>query len=294
MKHLFSPRIALALATVFSALTLGGCELYFGGHDGGGGGGGDRWTYCANDGYYVCSGDNCEWAGPRCPDDPNYTCETDTDCAAGCYCANGVCEEAGFCGKDGQCPDGFHCDVARSSCVPDGCATSADCNAGEYCDAASGQCTSSCTCTTDAQAQSQGWGYCDETRGTCEPPLPNGSCGGAVTCNQIMTVCPEGQVALVANGCWTGGCGALASCDVTPVCTSLQHEGDCLGRAADCTTVYTGINCVNGQGGTCMAGSTGCTCASFEYNSCRPTPVGAPQMSYLGDDGSFVGVFSAN
>ena len=149
MKHLF------CLAVI--ALSLTGCELYFKGDQGGGG---DRWTYCANDGYYVCSGENCEWAGARCPSDPNYTCQSSTDCAAGCYCANGVCEEAGFCSSDAQCPTGYHCDKGRSSCEPDGCKTSADCNAGQYCDAATQGCVASCTCTTDAQAQaaaSQYW-----------------------------------------------------------------------------------------------------------------------------------------
>ena len=72
MTKLLSP-LVLALATVF----LAGCELYFGG------GGGDRWTYCAADGYYMCDGDDCEWAGARCPSDPEYTCSDHADCAAG-------------------------------------------------------------------------------------------------------------------------------------------------------------------------------------------------------------------
>jgi hypothetical protein len=287
MKKLFSPtRIVLAIASVFS---LAGCELYFGGNDEGGG---DRWTYCANDGYYVCQGENCEWAGPRCPDDPNYTCETNDDCAAGCYCANGVCEEAGFCGKNGECPDGFHCEEDRSSCVPDGCETSADCEAGSYCDPGSGQCTGSCTCDTDAQAQAEGWGYCDEARHTCEPPNPAGSCGGDVTCNQVMTQCPAGQVAQISEGCWTGQCVAIASCDVTAACRSLQHEGDCLGRASDCTAVYIGLNCTNSSGQACMSGSTGCTCTDFQFSSCRDRTAGMSLMTTETTGGQLVDAFA--
>jgi hypothetical protein len=288
MKKLFSPtRIVLAIATVFS---LTGCELYFGHDDSGDGG--DRWTYCASDGYYVCQGDNCEWAGPRCPDDPNYTCETNDDCAAGCYCANGVCEEAGFCGRNGECPEGFHCDEDRSSCVPDGCNTSADCDAGEYCDPGSQSCTGSCTCDTDMQAQDEGWGYCDEARNTCEPPNPAGSCGGAVTCNQIMTTCPDGQVAQINEGCWTGQCVEITGCDVTPACPALQHEGDCLGRAADCTSVYTGLNCTNSSGQQCMSGSTGCTCTDFLFSSCRARTAGMSVMTMESDGGQLVDAFA--
>jgi hypothetical protein len=284
MKNPFSPnRIILALATMF---TLTGCELYFGGD--GGGSSGDRWTYCANDGYYVCDGDNCEWAGPRCPDDPNYTCTTNADCAAGCYCAGGVCEEAGFCGNGTTCPDGFHCEEARSSCVPDTCTTSADCATGQYCDD-TGSCTDSCICATDAGAQEQGWGYCDEARGTCEPTPASGSCGGDVTCNQIMTVCPESQVPLITDGCWTGTCGDIAACDVTPSCQQLEHEADCLSRTSDCTSVYNGINCTNAAGTQCTAGSTGCTCTSFEFNTCRPRTTAA--MVFQSGNGQYVDVF---
>jgi len=281
MKHIFS------LAAI--AFSLTGCELYFDGHDGDRSGD-DRWTYCANDGYYVCQGEDCEWAGARCPDDPNYTCETNEDCAAGCYCADGVCEEAGYCGTNEDCPDGYHCDDKRDSCVPDACTTSADCDTGQYCN--EGSCTASCTCTTDAEAQSAGFGYCDETRGTCEPPNSAGSCGGAVTCNQIPTSCGDGQVPQILDGCYTGSCVAITSCDVTPVCGSLQHEGDCLGRTADCTSVYTGINCTNSSGTTCTAGSTGCTCETFQFASCRTRTATAPAMSYQLDNGQMVNVFS--
>lgn len=286
MKKLFS-LVPLCLAVA----TLGGCELYFGGHGDDSSGGNDHWTYCANDGYYTCQGNDCSWAGPRCPDDPNYTCTTNDDCAAGCYCANGVCEEAGFCGPNNKCPDGFHCDSQRSSCEPDGCTMDSDCQAGEYCDASTSTCTSSCTCTTDAEAQAAGWGYCDEARGTCEPVPAGGSCGGTVTCNQIMTQCPDGQVALIKDGCWTGTCGDIASCDLTPACGDLQHEGDCLGRAGDCTSVYQGINCTNMNGTQCTAGSTGCTCETFQFARCDVRTSGAPAMSFM-NDGRMVDVFA--
>jgi hypothetical protein len=284
MKKLFSP---LALAVALASLT--GCELYFGGHNDGGD---DRWTYCANDGYYVCNGDDCEWAGARCPADPGYTCESNADCAAGCYCQDGVCEEAGFCSTDAECPDGFSCDEARNSCVPDGCSTSADCDSGEFCDAGTGTCTASCVCSTDQQAQDAGFGYCDETRGTCEPTPAGGSCGGTSTCATAEPTCAAGEVALISNGCYTGGCQAIGSCDVTPGCEALQHESDCLGQNSTCSSVYYGINCQTPGGTACMAGDTGCVCQSFQFAECRSRTTA--MMVYPTSDGSFVDVFSTH
>lgn len=271
MTKLLSPlriySLGLALATMFTAT---GCELYFGGHNGGGG---DRWTYCGSDGYYVCNGDNCDWAGARCPNDPNYTCTSNQDCAGGCFCsAAGVCEEAGFCATDQDCPEGFTCDEARSSCVPNDtgpttCAQDVDCPEGQYCQ--DGLCTASCHCTSDADAQAQGWNNCDEARGTCEPTPAYGTCAApATTCNLLPPTCGAGQVPLTdATGCYAGGCLGINLCDVAPGCKALQHEADCLGDAT-CTSVYTGINCTKPDGSACVAGDTGCTCQSFQYNSC--------------------------
>ena len=285
MKKLFSP-LALAFALVS---TLTGCELYFGGNSGGGD---DRWTYCANDGYYVCNGDNCEWAGARCPDEPGYTCESDSECAAGCYCSTaGVCEEAGFCSRDTDCPEGYTCDEDRASCVPEACAADTDCAAGEYCDP-NGACTPSCLCTSDQQAQDLGYGFCDEARGTCEPTPDTGSCVGTSTCTTAEPTCAVGEVALIKDGCYTGACSAIGACDIAPGCEALQHEADCLGANMTCTSVYYGINCTNNQGTACQPGmgDTSCVCQSFSFAECR-TRLNA-MMVYPTSDGSFVDVFA--
>ena len=81
MMKLLAP-LALALTN------LTGCELYFGGD---GDDGDDRWTYCAADGYYECYGNDCRWLSSNCPQEPGYECDSNADCAAGCYCgANGT------------------------------------------------------------------------------------------------------------------------------------------------------------------------------------------------------------
>jgi hypothetical protein len=279
MTKLITPLLVLSLA----ALT--GCELYFGGHHNG-----DRWNYCANDGYYVCNGDECTWAGPRCPDDPSYTCDSNDDCAAGCYCsADGVCEEAGFCGSQADCPEGFYCEIERSSCVPESCTDSDQCDAGEYC-TENGACEASCTCTTDAEAQAAGWGHCDEARGTCEPTPVAGTCGGASTCNIAEPTCAPGEVALIADGCYTGSCSAIAACDVAPTCAALQHEADCLGANTSCSSVYYGINCTTPGGTACTAGDANCTCQSFQYADCRDRT--SSMMVFENPAGTFTDVFA--
>jgi len=241
-KLLSSLGLALTLA-----FTLTGCELYFGGHDGdgrGGGGGGGA--------------------------EPGWSCTDNTDCAAGCYCSDAnVCEEAGFCSQDTDCPPGYMCDD-RSSCVPNPqttCNFDEDCPVGSSCE--NGYCETTCVCTTDAEAQAQGYAYCNEARTTCEPALPSGSCAGDVTCNTQPPTCPAGEVPLINNGCYTGTCNPIGTCDLAPACDAYQHEADCFsGATAGCRATYTGINCTKPDGSACQAGDTGCTCESFRFASC--------------------------
>lgn len=287
MKKLFSP-LAIAFALVS---TLTGCELYFGDSDGGD----DHWTYCANDGYYVCDGDECDWAGARCPDEPGYTCESDRECAAGCYCSDeGVCEEAGFCSRDTDCPSGYTCDEERASCIPEGCAVDTDCDEGEYC-SDEGACTASCTCTTDADAQQQGYANCDEVRHTCEPTPTAGSCGGTSTCNIVEPTCAAGEVALIKDECYTGACSAITACDVTPTCEAYQHYNDCFAMTATCRAVSYGTNCTNMAGTACDPSDTTqvCTCTTYTYDHCETRVTGAA-ASTPAPAGVFYDVFSTN
>ncbi len=254
---------------VLMAATLAGCTLYFNDNDDDGrgwsdGSGSDGW---GGDGYY---------------------CADDRECAAGCYCDenSGVCEEAGYCSVDRDCPDGFVCDD-RSSCVPsDTCTSDDQCLAGSFCN--EGACETSCVCDTDADAQAQGFGYCDEVRNTCMPSDPSGSCAGAVTCNTRAPQCAAGSVPTVLDGCYTGNCEVITSCDVSPVCGALQYEVDCLNANDDlsCGATFVGINCRAPDGSSCTAGASGCTCERFEYSSCstlegKTLPTGQPLTSSM-------------
>lgn len=274
---------------VASTTTLAGCDLYFGGH--GGHGSGDRWNYCGSDGYYSCTGDNCEWVGATCPTDGGTggtptggACKANTDCAAGCFCQNGTCEEGGFCTTDMDCGTGYHCDTARSSCEPNppgpACGSNSDCPVGSVCDATTGSCTMTCVCETDAMAVQNGYGYCDETRTTCMSGTdPVGNCAGTVTCNTVMPTCPEHQVPGITNGCYTGMCRDLATCEALPVCGDIQHEDDCLARPTDCGAIYAGQGCKKADGSACHAGDTGCTCDTYTFMQCHSN-TGAAQKTF--------------
>ena len=232
-------------------LMLAGCELYFGGNNSSGDG---SWSYCGSDGFYQCdSNNNCTLVSSTCPADTGsggsagngYTCSSNTDCAAGCFCENGTCEEGGFCTSDSDCGSGFFCDTSRSSCEPNpsptpvGCGSNADCTGAEQ--------------------------FCDATSNTCQ----TGSCAGTITCNIVAPTCPSGSAPVIANGCYTGTCQAIASCDAPPACGNINDESDCLNRANDCTAVYTGIDCTNPTtGASCTMGEAGCTCASFQFDHC--------------------------
>lgn len=238
------PSLRTAILAAVSVTTLAGCQLYFGEENGGGGG-------------FV---------------EPGFACVEDDDCAAGCFCGeDGTCEEAGFCTEDSQCADGFTCDEARGSCEPTTCTTSAECPAGQSCQ--DGQCTATCSCTNDTQAIDQGFGYCDESRETCEPGVdPAGLCTGEVTCNEQQPNCEVGTTAAILDGCYTGGCLAIAQCNAPPVCENLQHVEDCearsTGSAPDCLIVATGTNCTKPDGSICNPGDTNCTCQNFQFHSC--------------------------
>jgi len=280
MKNSF----ALLVATVAMS-TLAGCELYFGdGHDNNGG----EWNYCGSDGYYTCEGDYCQWEGPNCPSGTGsgsggttqpgggsgtgYDCQANSDCAAGCYCASGTCEEAGFCTQDSDCGNGYVCNEDRSSCEPGTPTTTCDydsqCPSGSYC-SPDHTCAATCVCSDDEAAVANGFGWCDEARNTCLPGAdPSGTCGGVPTCNLGSPTCPAGQVGVLVDGCWSGDCREVASCDVAPECSHLNDAPNCSARQ-DCHQVVNGINChIQNTTTACTDGDSNCVCSSYVFASC--------------------------
>jgi hypothetical protein len=257
IKLLHSVGVAIAVATVS---LLAGCQLYFGssdssspGNGGGGGGGGSP---------------------------PGSQCNGDPQCAAGCFCANGICTEGGFCGSDKDCGAGFHCDINRASCVPNPtCTKDEQCTQGSMCDTGSGSCVATCTCANDADAVKAGFGWCDEARGTCMTGAdPKGSCLGTISCTTAAPACPEGQVPLRKDGCFTGQCRSISACEGAPACSALQHQNDCTARNTDCAPVFTGHNC---HGTTCGVSDADCTCEFYTFSACQDA--GAPLTIIPGD-----------
>ena len=114
----------LLVLTLFAAgsVGLGGCHLYFDEDRGEREAEPEMWP---DDCSEIGCGDLGE-PGEEIPDGggpgeepPPLLCETDEECAAGCYCSDeGVCEESSLCRLNQDCGDGFYCS-ALGSCVPD-------------------------------------------------------------------------------------------------------------------------------------------------------------------------------
>ena len=110
-------KLLVAIA-VLTAITVSGCTLYFGDSNGG-----DVvvTNYCepSSNGTvcYTCYTYPDGWQ--ECFPD-NYGCNSDNDCATGCYCdeSSGECEEAGWCSSDADCGGGLVCDCSGSCADP--------------------------------------------------------------------------------------------------------------------------------------------------------------------------------
>jgi hypothetical protein len=98
---------------------------------------------------------------------------------------------------------------------------------------------------------------------------PAGTCNAPVTCATAAPICPDGNVPLVLDGCYTGQCRAIAQCESAPSCADLTHEADCLARSGDCSAVYTGHGCHTPTGVACQSGDSNCVCTSFTFASCE-------------------------
>jgi len=171
-----------------------------------------------------------------------------------------------YCDSDGlHACNGDDCQWIAPTC--DGtfaCRADRDCAAGCYC-ASGGTCAEAGFCNADADCQP---GFrCEVDRSSCVPI--DATCAGVVTCAAAPPACAEHEVPLVADGCYTGACRAIAACDAVPGCARLQHEDDCLARTPACAAFYTGVDCTKPDGTACQAGDSGCTCASFVYASCQ-------------------------
>lgn len=248
----------LSLAVL--AITLGGCELYFGDKNGG-----DKSSYCDSTGYYECTGGACQLVSQTCPaGGTGGPCKANSDCAAGCACqvdpgaeGGGTCVENGFCTTPADCPDGMTCDD-RSSCV-DGCSDSNPCAKGQVCN------PDTRTCEGDPES--------------CV--APNNS-----TCTALPPSCAEHQVPTTgADGCFSGKCRDISACNEDAACTIIQHEDDCLTANTRCSASYTGINCHKTDGTACKAGDVGCTCDSFVYARCLDRNASGRQVTPDGNGG---------
>lgn len=94
-----------------------------------------------------------------------------------------------------------------------------------------------------------------------DPGDPAGNCYDPAMCAQPAPACPDGTIAGVKNGCWTGYCIPVAQCEPPPSCADTPTEQGCIARA-DCSPIYQGVDC------TCDAAGN-CTCSDWVYKSCE-------------------------
>jgi len=282
-----SMRRLLLLGLVGLAFTSG-CDLYLGPDD--------PYTYCDDTGCYTCDNRGC---------DPGLgECQTNWDCAGGCYCGDGRCVETGMCrttadcsgdlvcdsrsscvplspsmcDADSDCPDGF-CDERAGSCIASNtCARDSDCGPGRACDTR-GVCVPA-TCTADEQCL-QAF-YCDELNGNC---VESRACAGDGDCTQLNMACDEARgtcvpqdvgpppVPCAANGDCAAGqtcCDGVCKQARTPTADSCTYDGECGGGDCELTVI----------GGVCHAActsndqcGTGDSCqAGFCHENPTPTP----------------------
>jgi hypothetical protein len=59
----------------------------------------------------------------------------------------------------------------------------------------------------------------------------------------------------------------VACASKPPACSTLTTAATCAARGG-CTVVSEGVDCTTSGGSACQAGDTGCTCASYVFESC--------------------------
>lgn len=208
-------RNALLIGASMLALTLAGCDIYFGPTTG---------SDCAE---WGCDQEP-SWPGepPPDPGTPGGACQSNTDCAPGCFCDdNNTCAESGFCEADWDCPVDFTCEDERATCVPGSdsepppppaCENDSQCPGGSYCDLATATCVPSWGCMTNEEC---GPGWECNAEGTCVP----------VSCDQDAD-CFEGCACQTDSGqcVETGFCDENTPCpdwcDAAGNCTPMECD----------------------------------------------------------------------
>jgi hypothetical protein len=189
-----------------------------------------------------------------------YECSRHDDCVANHY--------QGGCAADALCDPTFRPDIGNfESCAPEadqgtGCFESWECGAGERCNAQEVCLPSPWACGGGGDEEGDALVPCDDRcYGSCVPDGGEpGKCYEQALCDSIPPTCPDGTIAGVKDGCWTGYCIPVADCEPAPSCAATPTEEGCIARA-DCAPIYEGVDCTCDPNGNC-------TCNDWVYQEC--------------------------
>ena len=219
------------------------------------------------------------------------SCDDGTTCAPGSHCETVCTDPDPMCDDPNGCAGG-----CSTTCVPDvppDCGGTT-CEPGTHCEEQCPPCTMG-----DPACEAPCWIGCVPD-GVPDP----GTCDGEIWCDGIPPTCPDGTVAGIADGCWTGYCIPVEDCgpndpgscygDVVcdaapPACPPNSvpgirngcYTGYCI-PTWDCDQTATcesldeyGCNArqdctpvYNGGGCTCYPDGT-CSCSDWQFDHCE-------------------------
>ncbi len=114
--------------------------------------------------------------------------------------------------------------------------------------------------------------------GACKAPVVPKSCASHGACGVAEYCTEHGECAATKVCAEEEECDPGTNCDASvalclpatqETCGELSDESACVART-DCEPVFAGVGCSCGPDCSCVGGTPGCVCESFEFFRCEP------------------------